>query len=499
MKIDRTRAIWIGVAGLLLAGALYAALNWFEIVDHQEWTDVQGPARTNPYLAMQRMLADMGAKTILLKQQSDIDTLPEKSTLILGDRRLARMTPKRVARLVQWVRAGGHLIVEAEQPKLDDPVLAAFGLGHIGLRWTPVGYKEKSDKKQKLSAKSKTDSGAENANDTENADDADSPEGFGVDAENLPVDPLPEDKSRRKVAPNTASTAIAPMFRTSGISEIVYANGATFKVAFAPYQNLRVNAGASADVAAAAHAADNPILMVSDKIGLRMVQFAEGQGRVTAISNFDFMARRQLSKHDHAEFLWHLVANSQWKNLAQQSLIQSGEKSLPVVALALRFEEGGLWKWLGQHAWMVLVAFFSLLLMWILRMVSRFGPLPDNAPAIRLSLGEHLNAMGRYVGRHQGWNALLRPARERILAQLHRQHTGLLKLDRTAQIVILEQATGLNRARIERALFGDVNDRRTFTEVIRNLKVLEHSAKPVPRAGQLNPVKKSTQSTQTIF
>ncbi len=489
MKIDRTRAIWIGVAGLLLAGALYAALNWFEVVDHQEWTDVQGPARTNPYLAMQRMLADMGAKTILLKQQSDIDTLPEKSTLILGDRRLARMTPKRVARLVEWVRAGGHLMVEAEQPKLDDPVLAAFRLGHIGLRWTPIGYKEKSDKKQKLSAKSKTDSGTENANDTENADDADNPEGLGVDAENLPVDPLPEANSRQKVAPKPAGAAIAPMFRTSGISEIVYADGATFKVAFAPYQNLRVNAGVVADVAA-----DNPILMVSDNIGLRMVQFAEGQGQVTAISNFDFMARRQLSKHDHAEFLWHLVANSQWKNLAQQSSIQSGEKSLPVVALALRFEEGGLWKWLGQHAWMVLAAFFSLLLMWILRMVSRFGPLPDKAPAMRLSLGEHLSAMGRYVGRHQGWNALVCPARERILAQLHRQHTGLLKLDRAAQIVILEQTTGVSQAQVQRALFGDVNDRRTFTEVIRNLKMLEHSTKPVPRAGQLDPAKKSTQS-----
>ena len=132
-------------------------------------------------------------------------------------------------------------------------------------------------------------------------------------------------------------------------------------------------------------------------------------------------------------------------------------------------------------------------------MVSRFGPLPDNAPAIRLSLGEHLSAMGRYVGRHQGWNALLRPARERILTQLHRQHANLLRLDRAAQIVILEQTTGVSQAQVQRALFGDVNDRRTFTEVIRTLKVLEHRVKPVPRAGQLNPTKKSTQSAQSIF
>ncbi len=481
MKIDRTRAIWMGVAGLIFAGVLYAALNWFEVVDKQVWTDVQGAARTNPYLAMQRMLDAMGAKTIPLKKQSDIDTLPEKSTLILGDRRLARMTPKRVARLGQWVRAGGHLIVEAEQPKLDDPVLASLGLGHIGLRWTPAGYQEKSDKKQKSDTKNNAEGDAE-----------DDTEGFGIDAENLPVDARSEDKAPATTAPKTANapnapiTPIAPMFRARDVSDATFENGATFKVAFAPYQNLRVNTDA--------HAALNNALMVSDKSGLRMVQFAEGQGQVTAISNFYFMSRRQLAKHDHAEFLWHLVANSRAAGANSDE-----KKNAPIVALALRFDEGGLWKWLGQYAWMVQLAFFTLLLMWILRMVSRFGPLPDDAPAMRLSLGEHLSAMGRYVGRHQGWHALLRPARERTVARLHRQHTGLLRLDRAAQIAQLAQLTGISQTRIQRTLFGDVHDRRSFTDVIRTLKALEQSTVPAPHAGRPGSPKKSMQPSPPVF
>jgi hypothetical protein len=50
-------------------------------------------------------------------------------------------------------------MVEAErQPKLDDPVLAAFGPDCHPL--TPAGYK-KTDKSAEASAKSKTDSGVE--------------------------------------------------------------------------------------------------------------------------------------------------------------------------------------------------------------------------------------------------------------------------------------------------------------------------------------------------
>jgi hypothetical protein len=84
------------------------------------------------------------------------------------------------------------------------------------------------------------------------------------------VDRCSSYKSRRKAAPNTASTADRTDVRTSGISEIVWRDVALSRWRFAPYQNLRMNVNAFTDVDAAAHAADNPVLMVSDKIGLRM-------------------------------------------------------------------------------------------------------------------------------------------------------------------------------------------------------------------------------------
>jgi Domain of unknown function (DUF4350) len=434
----RVRPVWWWALGLtaLFAALAYVALNWYVIVDDDEWVGMQGEARTNPYLAMQRTLEEMGASIEVVKGGRGWDAAlagekkdnAKNATLIVGDRRLVRMTPERIAQIRAWVRAGGNLIIEAEQVKFDDPLLASYGMGHVGLRWTVKGgYVEKREKDVPA--------------------DGDEPEEdfFGFDANDV------RDESGK--IPEKSQN-VFKLNRKTDPSIITFADNATFEVNFRPYQNLRVKK------------VPEDAEIFDDKIGTRVVQFRDGLGRVTAISNFDFMTWRALGKHDHAEFLWHVVAT-------QNASSGESKSPKPIVMLALKDRTAGLWSWLGEHAWMVLLTFAVLLLAWIARIIRRFGPLNIASERTRVSLGEHLRALGRYAARQQAWPNLAHAARERFLKRLYRERPGLSRADKTMLFVTLEKLTGMGAARIDQAMLGAVNDKTTFVTTIRSLKAME--------------------------
>lgn len=430
MKLSRTKVLWT-LFGLLVAGAVvYMAVNWYEIEDDENWIGMQGEARTNPYLAMQRTLDAMGAKLEQVRGseqwESALKQSPKGRTMILGDRRLVRMTPTRVQAIREWVRGGGNLIVEAEQPKFDDPLLASYGIGHVGLRWTSKGWVERRDR-----------------NKGEPEEDRELP--FPLDPESLGDDLDNESELARK---------LREVLRQKEKSRIVFADGSGFDIVFQPYQNLRANkVPESADI-------------ITDKVGPRVIQLTDGAGRVTAISNFDFMTRRQIADNDHAEFVWHMVTTQNTKAAAAAP---------PIVLLALRDTETGLWTWLTKHAWMVLIAAAALLILWVARIVQRFGPLQPAPSLDRRSLAEHFRALGRFVANEDGWPQLAHAARERFLKRLYRERPGLSRAGKETLLATLEKLSGMGVARIERSLIAPVQDKRTFTEVVRSLKAIEQA------------------------
>ncbi|UOK39795.1 DUF4350 domain-containing protein [Pseudomonas palleroniana] len=107
--------LWVALllAGLLGAGALYAwhkAIPYEEVVDH-------GPsaqALANPYLAAEYFLRSQG---LAVEHAYGIERLTDRpakgqSLLLLGER--SNMTPRQVEQLLDWAKAGGHLLVVAE-------------------------------------------------------------------------------------------------------------------------------------------------------------------------------------------------------------------------------------------------------------------------------------------------------------------------------------------------------------------------------------------------
>jgi hypothetical protein len=114
------------LAVLVLGGAWWFFTN-FERVPTREWVGYQGEARRNSYLAAERLLARLGLAVRHVKTPGELRELPPNGTLILPDRRDA-LAPDERRRLLAWVDAGGHLIVEDEDHRRPDPVLDALGV-----------------------------------------------------------------------------------------------------------------------------------------------------------------------------------------------------------------------------------------------------------------------------------------------------------------------------------------------------------------------------------
>ena len=107
--------LWIGLLlmGLLGAGSYFL---WSRMVSYDEVID-HGPspeARANPYLAAEHFLRQHGLSVQHAKGLERLETLPAKgsSLLLLGER--SNMSPRQVEQLLEWAKAGGHLLLVAE-------------------------------------------------------------------------------------------------------------------------------------------------------------------------------------------------------------------------------------------------------------------------------------------------------------------------------------------------------------------------------------------------
>ena len=111
----------IGVSGV----AWFLATH--EQVTEQAWTGFRGEAKRNPWLAAQRLMNRFDTPATELRSLPELRNLPPRATLIIPASHHT-ITGHLRDEIIDWVRRGGHLIVEAEDPRYDDPLVAAFGV-----------------------------------------------------------------------------------------------------------------------------------------------------------------------------------------------------------------------------------------------------------------------------------------------------------------------------------------------------------------------------------
>ncbi len=130
------RHLVVAALALLVGGlGLWLAFN-LERVPQKVWVGYRGEARNNPWYAAQKLLERMDLRVARAQSVPDLKSLPRDGILLLP-RRLASIDGAQQVKLLEWVEAGGHLIVEAEAPAQADPLLDAVGVERRMVEGTP--------------------------------------------------------------------------------------------------------------------------------------------------------------------------------------------------------------------------------------------------------------------------------------------------------------------------------------------------------------------------
>jgi hypothetical protein len=192
--------------------------------------------------------------------------------------------------------------------------------------------------------------------------------------------------------------------------------------------------------------------------GIKLLQYDLGQGRVILCTELSCLANGNLAEEDHAGFLSAMALDWGPQNR---------------VWIVYREEPPSLWRWLRDHAWMVMTALLPLVGVGLWSAASRFGPRIPDPHEGRRSLLEHLRACGRFQWAQRDGVSLLRSAREATLSRLHRVHPGWGHLAFQELCTQLSAFSGLHEERIARALRKEtLRDPREFTEVIQTLDLI---------------------------
>jgi len=183
---------------------------------------------------------------------------------------------------------------------------------------------------------------------------------------------------------------------------------------------------------------------------------AFGDGRLTVLTDGRIFRNRWIGDADHAALLLALIEGAEF------------EGSVVYVRGAVM----SFWRLLVERLWPFLIGLGALLVLWLWRSFSRFGPLEPVATASALrGYDHHLEALGNYQWRLDRAKALLVPLREQLADYGHR----LAGRDEDAYDWFAQRAD-LPRERVFRALAGPTpSDPAELAHATADLQRLLHS------------------------
>ena len=161
-----------------------------------------------------------------------------------------------------------------------------------------------------------------------------------------------------------------------------------------------------------------------------------GSGRVTVLTDGRLFRNRWIGEKDHAGLLDKLVAATEYEG---------------TVAF-MRGSGLSIWVLLGKHLWPVLVGLGVLIVLWLWRNFTRFGPVETSAgPSTLRGYDHHLEALGDFQWRIDRAAGLLAPLRAQIIERGQRVCTRSGRRDDDFFQFLADRA-GIPRERVFRAL-----------------------------------------------
>ncbi len=414
----------VAVVALVSVASLF--IEWVEEpVDYGYGDD----ARRDPHLAAKQYLKASGHPVESVRGLGLLDALPPPTDLIVMSASRYALSARRVEGLRNWVYAGGHLIVVAEdfydweEERNPDALLEAFGfyLDHCATE----------EESEDIEGESTAADGATDSEDTEVANEA--TEGSSESETDLVLGELlregfsgelPEcwegEGSQTTIFLDDGDTAAAEFYGCPVVvdsNEVVEAEG--------------------------------------DLTGYVLYGDDFGEGKFVAATSLQIFENERIHCAEHA-YLLGAFAIGRGKTWLLADPAVPGIASLAwAIAPA---------SWLGAAVWIVL---------WAAARSLPIGVAPREAPTARRALEEHLDASADFYWRMGFAASSLAPLRTDILRRARLQYPAIESLAIDEQARWLSNYCGLPVERIGRALTHDPGDRRAeWVEIVQSLDEL---------------------------
>jgi len=200
---------------------------------------------------------------------------------------------------------------------------------------------------------------------------------------------------------------------------------------------------------------DDVTFQFADDNGVHMVEYIQGEGTVTVMSDFDMWRNDDIGERDHAAFLAHTVGNNVAKVWFLQDQVFPGVVSL-------------LWRYAAE----AVISAALLLGLLLLRLNNRFGPVLEYDRGQRRSLVEHLEAVGEFDWQYQRGGNLLAGMRQELHFAAETACPGWLHKSADEQAAWLARRSKQAAEDVHAALFAAADRQNQFVWTVKTLQII---------------------------
>ncbi|WP_019605072.1 DUF4350 domain-containing protein [Teredinibacter turnerae] len=410
-------------------------------------------ALQNPYLAAVRlaekagMVVDTFDSYLTPKEMESFGTLfiPDSGHLI---------SSRRADELVDWVDAGGHLIVGAQNPSASnvDWVLNYFGISASYGESEDDGTRFESEKAGSGSAMSGDDSDLGSQ-----TEENEPPFSERLEKHNQQVRSGEREQRQESLSVRERILEFERHVPHSRMTSLEFTGvDGELRVIFPSH--VVVDHPAISDPSFSEVAEYEVIYAGGDQFGTRFIQVDIGAGLVTVLANPGIFGSNYISYFDNA-VLW-------------ETLAFNGER--------LGMLHGSKMPSLGQLMWKFMpetvMSFLVLLMLWLWRQLPRFGATHRLHYQTRRSILEHITAAAQYRWRG-GWQAeLLEPLQQEIQKRAERQIPAYSAAEPSEKRRILASAASISPESLAAAMqAGKGLSEEKFLQTVKVLQRIKDS------------------------
>ncbi|MEM7468545.1 MAG: DUF4350 domain-containing protein [Pseudomonadota bacterium] len=395
-------SIILAIAALLVASCVYVFLLLFERYEKSEDVGWDSEAKRKPFLAAEQFLERQEITVSSIQSLEKLADIASYDTIFIAEDSTI-VGQRHIARLIQWLNNGGHLIVAGRNDEAGaTKLLERFD---IFIDSSECGC------------------------------DDDVTELFENFEEKKASEYLREEQARHRAAKdsspaNAENDEGEPEIDESSLTTLSFGDiPHDLKIRFAEdtiidHDSFYEDADPSDYPAFYWRGNDNEI---------HFAQFDIGEGLLSVTAGDRIWRSNKIDEFDHAYLWWILAANSNQVAMITSaqipSLLQLMRRYAPEAVLV-----AGLW-----------------LLAWLVYRSRRFGPIIEPKTTTRRSINEHLYASAAFLWKEKQYESLIEPLKTNISDRIRMLFPGFEGLTEQEQIARIAEFSTLSIAEVNRA------------------------------------------------